>query len=102
MSRIRKWLPLSAIRIDRMPINRDTLALADFIRNGGEVKPIRVQKIWISKCDRRPTCSEHAEHGPNPLGHHEYHIRDGRYRWLAYKLLGREKIEVVFGEPNNA
>lgn len=95
--RVRKSLPLSAIKIDRLPLNRKTLALVDFIRNGGQVRPIQVQKRWRSNysgelftCDASP-----------PPGHWEYHIRDGRHRWLAHKLLSIEKIEVTFGVKNN-
>ena len=95
MARVRKWLPLSAIRIDRIPLNRSTLALVDFLRNGGEVKPIKVQKI--RKC---PVCNDPRCDAAD--GHYEYHIRDGRHRWVAYKILGHTHIEVVFGESTNA
>lgn len=101
MARVTKWLPLSAIRIDRMPLNPSTLRLVDFLRNGGEVKPIQVQKVWEGWCDKLGYCPGYdvlckEKH----LGHYEYHIRDGRHRWLAYKLLGRDKIEVTFGVPS--
>ena len=97
MPRVRKWLPLSAIRIDRMPLNRSTLALVDFLRNGGEVKPIKVQKVFMGegRLFRACRCDWCCK---SRRGHYEYHIRDGRHRWVAYKLLGRDKIEVAYGE----
>ena len=102
MPRIRKLLPLSAIRIDRIPLNPDTLALVWFLRNGGEVKPIKVQKVWI---DKTAHCLFYnaipfAEVMNEPRGHYEYHILDGRHRYTAYKLLGRTHIEVTFGDSH--
>lgn len=92
--RVRKWLPLSTIRIDRLPLNRNTLDLVNFLRAGGEVPPIRIQKV-----------SRFVQHYGGPrnrtiTGHYEYHIKDGRRRWAAYKLLERDVIEVVYGESH--
>lgn len=66
-------LPLDCIRIDRTPFSR-VLALTDYLRRGGRVPPIKVVKI--------------------PGG---YRIADGRHRWAAFKLLGRDKIHARIG-----
>lgn len=72
--RRKEHLPLCSIKIDREPIGPKTLALVDFLRNGGTVPPIHVM----------------LEAGV-------YRIRDGRHRCLAYKLLGRTTIEARYG-----
>ena len=72
--RIRRFLPVACIKTDRLPYKR-VLALSDYLRAGGTVPPIKVAK---------------TETG--------YEIRDGRHRLQAFKLMGREWIEVVYGQ----
>jgi ParB-like chromosome segregation protein Spo0J len=67
-------IPINLIIMDRYPINKKTLGLLDFIRQGGCVPPIKVAK--------------------NSVGN--YTIRDGRHRITAYKMLGIEKIKARF------
>lgn len=61
--------------MDHSPINKTTLDLVDFLRRGGTVPPIHVQ-----------------------LRNGAFHIRDGRHRVTAYKLIGREWIEAKYGK----
>lgn len=65
---------LNQIEIDRYPINKSTLDLIDFIRDGGEVKPIKVYEKSKGK----------------------FAIRDGRHRFTAYKMMGKQKIKVKY------
>lgn len=57
-------------------MNPSTLSLIDYLREGGEVPPIKVAK--------------HPDGG--------YIIRDGRHRVLAHKMLGRSKIKAKYSE----
>ena len=62
---------IESILIDKLPINPSVLALADFIRGGGEIPPIKLQR-----------CSNGG-----------FKLKDGRHRVCAYKLLGIKNIE---------
>ena len=55
-------------------LHTDLVSLVDFMRNGGKVPPVKVQK---------------GRHG-------EFILKDGRHRFVAHKLLGREKIEAKY------
>lgn len=72
--RTEKDVYLNQIEIDRYPINKSTLDLIDFIRDGGEVKPIKVYEKSKGK----------------------FVIRDGRHRFTAYKMMGKQKIKVKY------
>lgn len=61
--------------VDRFPLNSRTYELAMYLDVGGKVPPIHVKKM---------------EHG-------QYHVLDGRHRWVASKLIGAEWIEVRYG-----
>jgi ParB-like chromosome segregation protein Spo0J len=75
MTQIHRKLPISAIELDRtLPVNPRTLALVDYLRSGGRVPEIHVERY---------------EGG--------YRIRDGRHRITAYKLLGWPQIDVRYG-----
>lgn len=75
--RIKTRLQIGNILLDREPIGPATLSLVDFLRGGGTVPPIHVEKVpW-----------------PNGV----WKILDGRHRVLAYKLLGRSEIDVRYG-----
>lgn len=73
--RVTREIPVGAIRVDRMPFER-VLSLVDFLRKGGKVPPIRVQK----------------------LSNGQYRILDGRHRWMAHKLLTRPTILATYAE----
>lgn len=68
--KIIKEILIESILIDKLPINPDVLELVDFLRNGGEIPPIKLQ-----------IC---------PNG--GYKLKDGRHRVCAYKLLGIKTI----------
>jgi ParB-like chromosome segregation protein Spo0J len=70
--RITRNLPLSCIRIDRLPFRR-VLDLVRHLEAGGTVPPIKVQK---------------TERG--------FRILDGRHRFMAFKLLGRPTIPATY------
>jgi len=72
--RVTSKLPINCIIVEREPIGPATLALADYLRSGGSVPPIHVER----------------------LGNGQYKICDGRHRVLAYKLLGRNEIEAHY------
>ena len=89
--RVRRWLPLSAIKIDRYPFSR-VLPIVDFMRNGGETRPIHVEKRHMG----------YVVKGTWPLVRHyarfEWVILDGRHRYMAHRLLQRPLIEVIYGQ----
>ena len=70
------FIDISLIKVDKYPMNIKTLKLIDYMRNGGEVPPIKVVKL--------------------PKG--GYMIKDGRHRLLAHKMLGLSKIKAKFSD----
>jgi len=62
-----------SILFDKLPLNRKTLSLANFIDNGGRIPPIKV-KI--------------SDKGG-------YQLKDGRHRLAACKLTGQVWIEAI-------
>ena len=74
--RVVKEVFIESILIDKLPINPSVLELVDFIRNGGEIPPIKLRKS-------------------NKGG---YELTDGRHRVCAYKLIGIKKINASFFE----
>lgn len=66
-----KEILIESIYWDKLPINPTVLSLVDFLRSGGKVPPIHLQKG--------------SEGG--------YKLRDGRHRVAAFKLLGLKTIE---------
>lgn len=87
--RILEEMDLSNIQIDRLPLNPRTLALVEFLRQGGQVPPIHVQ----------PSYHYYAGAYQEKTG--QFRILDGRHRFLAFKLLGRKKIMVRYGRENS-
>jgi ParB-like chromosome segregation protein Spo0J len=76
--RVKEYIKVSSIKMDRFPMNPSTLSLIDYLRSGGDIPPIKVAKL--------------------PKG--GFIIRDGRHRVLAHKLLGMDKILATFSnEP---
>ena len=73
--KIIKKLNLSSISIDRLPLTKRTLDLANHIVKGGTVPPIHVMR----QVDL-------------------YRILDGRHRFLAHKLAGKQQILVKYSE----
>ena len=73
MHRIIRDIPVSAIAMDRHPLNPSTLSLVEYLAAGGSVPPIHVAKTRSG-----------------------YQICDGRHRVTASKLLGREMISARF------
>jgi ParB-like chromosome segregation protein Spo0J len=71
-----EFIDIQLIKVDRYPINPKTLSLIDYIRNGGEIPPIKVVKL--------------------PKG--GFMIKDGRHRLVAYKMLGKTKIKAKFSD----
>jgi len=66
--------PLSGLKVDRQPLGPRTLAIADHLRSGGSVPPIHVER---------------KQDG--------WHIKDGRHRYVAHKLIGATHINVKYG-----
>jgi len=56
-----------------LPCNPSVLKLVDFIRSGGQVPPIKLQKCGTG-----------------------YRLKDGRHRVAAFKLLGAKEIMAAF------
>lgn len=73
--RIIKEINIDQIIVDKHSVSKETLNIVDFIRKGGKLPPIKVQKIKG-----------------------QYKLKDGRHRITAYKLLGCKKIECKFFE----
>jgi hypothetical protein len=75
--RVTRLLDLSAIKMDRWPLNQDTLRLINFLQQNplAHLNPIKVQD----------------------MGNGLFKIKDGRHRVLAYKMMGRLKIEAKYG-----
>lgn len=61
----------------KLPLNPTTLALIDYLRKGGSVPPIR---LAIDK-------------------NGQARIKDGRHRYLAFKMLGRKTIKALVCRP---
>jgi ParB-like chromosome segregation protein Spo0J len=64
-------IKIESIKWDKLPINPSVLRLVDFIRSGGEIPPIHLQRS--------------SQGG--------YKLKDGRHRVSAYKLLGIKTIK---------
>ena len=62
-----KQIPISQIVVDKLPINLSTLSLIDYIRDNPNIilPPITVQILTDDK----------------------YKLKDGRHRYLAFKML---------------
>jgi hypothetical protein len=75
--RVTRDLPLSAIRVDRYPFDK-TLEFVAAFRNGVSCRPIHV------RLDSKTGV---------------FYILDGRHRFMAYKLLGKETIPAQYGVP---
>lgn len=62
-----KQIPINQIVVDKLPINLSTLSLIDYIRNNPNIilPPITVQLLTDGK----------------------YKLKDGRHRYLAFKML---------------
>lgn len=71
--RVLKDIPIDLIVVDRHSISKETLALVDFIRSGGEIPPIKIQ-----------------------IENQRYKLKDGRHRITAFKLLGRKTIHCKY------
>lgn len=67
-------LPICAIEIDRWPLSPKSLALIDYLRSGGSIAAIHVQRKKLGG----------------------FRIRDGRHRLLAYRMLGWSHILARF------
>lgn len=74
--RVKKEIPMNLINMDRIPLDRKTLRFTYAMQAMAEFPAIKVAK----RQDGR------------------YEIRDGRHRWVAHKLLGREKILAKFSD----
>jgi uncharacterized ParB-like nuclease family protein len=72
--RVKQEIPVSLVNMDRIPLDRKTLRFTYAMQAMAEFPAIKVAK----RADGR------------------YEIRDGRHRWTAHKLLGREKILAKF------
>ena len=77
--RVIKEIPIRNIVVDRFSISPQTLSLCDFIRLGGEIPPIKIEK----------------KDG-------KYILKNGRHRITAYRLLGLETIKCKLYEINNS
>lgn len=75
--RVQRELPLSSIRIDRLPFDRVLEFVAAF-KNGVGCRPIHV------RLDPKTGL---------------FHVLDGRHRYMAAKLLGWKTIPVIYGVP---
>ena len=63
-------IPIAQIAVDRIPLNPTGLACACAVRQGIPMPPIKVVQTRSGN----------------------YRIKDGRHRYLAYKLNGKAKI----------
>lgn len=73
--RIMKEIPISQICIDRIPLKLKSLQYAQDMRKGDLFPPIHVKVL--------------------PQG--GFRILDGRHRWTAAKLIGKETILAKWG-----
>lgn len=71
-----RLIKIESILWDKLPINPSVLELVDFLRDGGEVPPIKLQSSTEGGCK----------------------LRDGRHRVAAFKLLGIEETEAKFSQ----
>jgi ParB-like chromosome segregation protein Spo0J len=71
--RIEKEILIESISFKDLPMNPAVLSLVDFLRSGGSVPPIKVQK-----------------------GNDGFILLDGRHRLAAFKLLGHKTINAKF------
>lgn len=74
--RVIQWVNLAQVVCDHLPLNQTTLALVNSLRNGCQMKPIKVVK------------------GEAGL----FYVRNGRHRFVAAKLLGWKEVPVKYGE----
>ncbi len=65
-----EWVNLSNIQVDSLPVNPSGLDTTDLVRGRVPVPPISLLR----------------------LGNGNFHIQDGRHRFLAFKLNGIDKI----------
>jgi len=72
--RVEKEISLNLIKMDRIPLDKKTLRFTYALQACADFPAIKVAK----------------------LNNGGYEIRDGRHRWAACKLLGREKILAKF------
>jgi len=74
-----KWINISNIQCDHIPLNPEGLATAQLVRGGVPIPPISVAKM---------------DNG-------NYRVQDGRHRFLAFKLNGLEMIPAYInpGKP---
>lgn len=74
--RVSRLIPMSQIQCDFLPIGPKTLALIKHIEKGGSVPPVKVQFN----------------------GKGQWKIKNGRHRFLAFKMLGIQFIPARWGE----
>lgn len=71
MAKHLRMVPLALIEVDRPPSERSVVELLRHLKAGGSVPPVKLQ----ASCGSMP-----------------YLLKDGRHRYLAAMLLGRESI----------
>lgn len=69
------YIAVSEIEVDRLPVGKRTLSLANHLAAGGLVPPVHVE----------------------PIGNGRFRILDGRHRTLAHRLVERRKILARWG-----
>ena len=69
-------IPVAAISMDRIPLDSKVIMFAMALINGARFPPIRVAR---------------RESGG-------FEIRDGRHRWVAYRMTHRGKIPARFSD----
>lgn len=85
MSRVKEYIPLSLIDMDRIPMDEKSLEFAIALRGYASAGLVKAEFPAIKVAKKR---------------NGRYAIRDGRHRWLAHKLAGEKKILAKFStEP---
>ncbi len=72
-----EWIPLANIKVDSLPLNPASYACAKAVERGVEMPPIRVEL----------------------LSNGQYLIKDGRHRFVAFRLNGRTHIRAHVSRP---
>ncbi len=75
-----EWIYLANIKMDSLPLNPASYACAKAIEAGVEMPPIRVELL--------------------PSG--QYRIKDGRHRYVAYRLNGIRRVRAYVSRPRRS
>ncbi len=74
-----EWINIANIKMDSLPLNPASYACAKAVEAGVEMPPIRVELL--------------------PSG--QYLIRDGRHRYVAFRLNGIRRVRAYVSRPHH-